>query len=208
MNSYSAVLESYTIIEDPDLIAVEAFIYGAFESDTSSARKLKSNLNKLAKAKANNDKEEIQDAKDEVKESINELNDQAANEKDSKKKDKLKKIAKVGGIIAATIMTAATIHTVAKHIKNNQTSKKEILERHAANNKKIEELNAKTKEKLDELEKQKAEFAKGFSERHAKLDSELERITKIVNNPETDKLITENSQKLDELLKELQGLSE
>ena len=120
-------LENYLIIDDPDLIAVESFIYAAFESDTSSARELKTNLRKLANAKANNDKDAIKEAKEDVDDNIKEINKAANEEKDSQRKAKLKKVAKIGGIIASTIVTASTIWAAAVYIHYKINKKEHMM---------------------------------------------------------------------------------
>ena len=122
--NYSEVLESYNIIDDPDLIAVEAFIYEAMESDISSVNKLKNNLNKLVKAKASGNEAAVKQAKDEVEENVKDVNEEAAKEKDAKRKAKLKKFAKIGGIIAGTIVAAAAVGVVAKKIKDGKAAAK------------------------------------------------------------------------------------
>lgn len=122
MCDYSEVLESYTIIDDPDMIAIESFIYSALESDVSSVNKLKTNLNKLVKAKASGNETAVKQAKEEVEENVRDVNEEAANEKDAKRKAKLKKFAKIGGIIAGTIVVAASVAAVAKKIKDNKNA--------------------------------------------------------------------------------------
>jgi hypothetical protein len=126
---YAEALESYTIIEDPDLIAVESFIYSAFESDMSAVKKLKAKLTKLAKAKSKNDKEEVAEAKREVDDAVEDLNEAANDEADARKKAKMKKLAKAGAITAGAIATVATIATVAKKIRDGKDRKAEISRR-------------------------------------------------------------------------------
>ena len=50
-NNFVSTLESFTIIDDPDMITIESIIYGALESDTTTTD-LKIDLRRLAKAKA------------------------------------------------------------------------------------------------------------------------------------------------------------
>ena len=121
MSTYASALENYAISDNEELIAIEAFIYGAFESDTSSSADLKKNLRKLANAKARDDYEEVKEAKRDVDENISELNRAAVSEKDAKKKEKLKKAAKIGGIIAATLAVAATAAVAIKKLKSNKS---------------------------------------------------------------------------------------
>ena len=144
MNSYASMLESYSIIDDTDLIAVESCIYTALESNSSITTKLKSSLNKLARAKANNDKEEIREAKQEVDENIDEINDQAQNETDNTKKNAMKKVAKIGGVIAATVATAATIAVAANKLKNKNSF--EVL-----TDEEVKALGLKTNQKLMQI---------------------------------------------------------
>ena len=124
-NIFTEVLESYTIIDDPNVIAIESIIYEALESDTAKSD-LKKNLRALTKAKANNDDASVKEAKKDVDESIRELNSEANKEKDENKKAKLKKAAKIGAIIAGTVATAASIAVAAKMIKNNKNLKNEL----------------------------------------------------------------------------------
>lgn len=121
--NFSEVLESYNINEDPDLIAIESYIYAAFESD---AAEVKTNLRKLAKAKAENDDAAVREAKKDVDDSIREINNNANNEKDARKKEKLKKAAKLAGVIAGTLATAATINVAVKKIRDKSIAKQTI----------------------------------------------------------------------------------
>ena len=122
MVNFSEALESYMISDDADLIAIESFIYSALESDTSSApnNDLKKNLSKLANAKAKNDDEKVKEVKEEINENIRDLESAAAREKNEKRKAKLKKAAKIGGIIAGTIAVAATLALAIKKLRNDK----------------------------------------------------------------------------------------
>ena len=130
-NNFVEALESYTIIDDPDVIAIESVIYGALESDNGGAE-LKKNLRKLAKAKAKDDKDAIREAKNDVDESIRELNNEANKEKDEVKKEKLKEIVKVGAIIAGTLYVAKNINAAIKELKKSNTIKQDFLEYYKA----------------------------------------------------------------------------
>ena len=111
-------LESYMISDNEDLIAIESSISYALESDNSYVSKLKSKLNKLAKSKASENDKEIKEAKKEVDEVLSELAEMAEEEEDATKKNALKKVAKIGGTIASTIVLAATITVAAKKLKD------------------------------------------------------------------------------------------
>lgn len=176
MKDFSATLESYTIIDDPDLIAVESFIYGAFESDISCAKELKTNLNKLAKAKASGDESEIREAKEDVKDSIEDVNKAAAEEKNAERKAKLKKIAKIGGAIAGTIAATVTIAAVAKKVKSN------VAERRARNeeqDRRFAENNAILKRQREEMEQAWNDLQK-TKVSYQKTHSELEEVNRVL----------------------------
>ena len=126
MNSYAATLESYIIIDNPDMIAIESIIYGAFESETSSVSELKTNLRRLAKAKAENDDNATREAKNAVDENIDNISEAAKNEKDNRKKEKLKKAIKIGAIIAGTLASAATINIAVNKIRTNSVLKQTL----------------------------------------------------------------------------------
>lgn len=108
-NNFAIVLESYTIPEDPTLIALEVFFSSVLESDMSSANDLKTKLTKLANARVNNDEEEMTKIKEDIDKSIEEIKQDANNEADIKKKEKLKNIAKNGAIIAGSIIIATKL---------------------------------------------------------------------------------------------------
>lgn len=207
--SFSAVLESYNIIDDPDLIAVEAFIYQAFESDISSAKELKTNLNKLAKAKASGDESDLREAKEDVKESIDEVNKAANDEKDAQRKAKLKKIAKIGGIIAGAIATAATIAVVAKNVKERKARGAEIEKRIDENNAILRKQREELVKAIEDLDSAKASYEKT----HANLpklkkisDEDAKKAADSIKARIPSRLKTDNSETLKKTKEELSSL--
>ena len=182
--NYCEVLESYTIIDDPDVIAIESFIYSALESDTSEAnsdaKELKANLNKLVRAKKSGDQSEIKQAKDDVNDSIKDVNEAANKEKDLKRKARLKKIAKIGGIIAGTLATAATVAVVAKKLKDKKDSRNKLSAELAAkfdeNNRILKQQNEEIRRGLSDLDKTKKDVENNISTRHAELNKVIDNL--------------------------------
>lgn len=192
MSKYTEALESMVIVDDPDVIAIEAFISSALESDVADAKKLKSNLNKLARAKSSGDNTAINEAKEEVKESIDDVNEAAENEKDANRKAKLKKIAKIGAAIAGTIVAAAGVAVAAKKLKNNVDERRargaEIAARIDKNNEILKQQQEEINRALADLDGRGENLAKSFKE---KGDALKKRADEIFDTPESKKKIAD-----------------
>lgn len=206
---YADVLESYTIIDDPDVIAIESFISYALESENSEAnsdaRELKTNLNKLVRAKKSGDKSEFKKAKDDVDDSIKDVNDAANKEKDLKKKARLRKIAKIGGIIAGSLATAATVAVVAKKLKDKKDARDkasaEVAARIDRNNEILRRQNEEIRRDLADLEGRGENLARNFTEKGARLrESALAKSNE--DGQEIAKKLDELNSQLDALLSE------
>lgn len=186
---FGEALESYSIIDDPDVIAVESFIYSALESDNSSVRNLKSDLNKLVKAKASGNETAVKQAKEDVKDSIEDVKNEAEQEKNSTRKAKLKKFAKIGGIIAGTIAAAATVAVVAKKIKDNKlNSPKQIssdIGKKADEIKtKVSERQAESNDTRERVQKSRAELLKKIDRAAAEIEADNNRVRSEMMTPE------------------------
>lgn len=192
MCKYTEALESMVIVDDPDIIAIEAFISSALESDVSDAKRLKSNLNKLARAKNSGDTAAINKAKDEVNDSIDDVNEAAEKEKDANRKAKLKKIAKIGAAIAGTIVTAAGVAVAVKKLKDKRDIRRAESDKVAAqiaeNNEILKRQREEIETALADLDGRGENLANSFKE---KGDALKKRADEIFDTPESKKKIAD-----------------